>query len=410
MEELKTKDYLDTKRLISTGQQEPGVIENTYVKLVETIDWEDGQPNKGNVRYCTLSHCWGTQEMGQQKLDSKNIDEYKKKGIKLSELPKTFRDAIEFASRLPRVGFIWIDSLCIKQGPQEMDDWLIQSACMDQVYSESFLNISATASSNSNEGLFFTRQPELLLEDEVILNIDGIPGVNKEERLVKRAHNLSTPKSQPSRFRWLQDFVAYLFKLLRPFRTFPRSVDGLDLEIPPSMRRRLHSRDRLRSDDVISIRDVSPPRVRNETSERSNFKNLRRCILLDVSHWTENVDNAPVNRRGWVLQERLMAPRVLHFCKDQIAWECSEFDASEGQPQGIPNLQLTSDGIVGESRLKGLDVTIDGKRLRQIRLETLGGLNDPDKNLRPQIYALELWRRIVEVYSKTSISKCVLRL
>ncbi|KAF1974360.1 hypothetical protein BU23DRAFT_461772 [Bimuria novae-zelandiae CBS 107.79] len=45
----------------------------------------------------------------------------------------------------------------------------------------------------------------------------------------------------------------------------------------------------------------------------------------------------------------------------------------------------------------------DGKRLRQIRLR---GLNDPDPHLnKNEVYSLELWRRIVEVYSKTAITK-----
>lgn len=30
---------------------------------------------------------------------------------------------------------------------------------------------------------------------------------------------------------------------------------------------------------------------------------LTRCTLIDLSLWTELVDQAPVNRRGWVLQE-----------------------------------------------------------------------------------------------------------
>lgn len=46
---------------------------------------------------------------------------------------------------------------------------------------------------------------------------------------------------------------------------------------------------------------------------------IQRCKILDLSFWERNVDDAPVNRRAWVLQERLMAPRVLHFCKDQVS-------------------------------------------------------------------------------------------
>jgi hypothetical protein len=68
----------------------------------------------------------------------------------------------------------------------------------------------------------------------------------------------------------------------------------------------------------------------------------------------------------------------------------------------MPNFQLTPDGIIEESRLKGLDPQLNGTRLRLIRLQ---GSDDPDIHMQPTIYALELWRRIVEVYSKTAITK-----
>jgi Heterokaryon incompatibility protein (HET) len=47
--------------------------------------------------------------------------------------------------------------------------------------------------------------------------------------------------------------------------------------------------------------------------------------------------NNPLNKRGWVLQEQLLAPRTLLFGKDQIRWECRFHEASETFPGGIPN-------------------------------------------------------------------------
>lgn len=35
-----------------------------------------------------------------------------------------------------------------------------------------------------------------------------------------------------------------------------------------------------------------------------------------------NVENSPLGKRGWVLQERLLSPRVVHFASDQLYWEC----------------------------------------------------------------------------------------
>ena len=102
-------------------------------------------------------------------------------------------------------------------------------------------------------------------------------------------------------------------------------------------------------------------RTRDEQIEES--LRPKRALELDVGYHQE----LEANNKRLEMDNRLMAPRVLHFCRDQIAWECSEFDAAEGQPQGMPNFQLTSYGVVEETRLKGLVPATDGKRLRQIR-------------------------------------------
>lgn len=44
-----------------------------------------------------------------------------------------------------------------------------------------------------------------------------------------------------------------------------------------------------------------------------------------------------LSSRGWVIQERLLSPRVLHFTKSQIFWECNGLGlASESFPFGVP--------------------------------------------------------------------------
>lgn len=55
---------------------------------------------------------------------------------------------------------------------------------------------------------------------------------------------------------------------------------------------------------------------------------------LYVSRWGDNVQEAPIQSRGWVLQERLLAPRVVHFAKEQVYWECRESTACQTDPDG----------------------------------------------------------------------------
>ncbi|OCL10071.1 HET-domain-containing protein, partial [Glonium stellatum] len=52
---------------------------------------------------------------------------------------------------------------------------------------------------------------------------------------------------------------------------------------------------------------------------------------------------SPIAKRGWVLQERLLSPRVLHFTSRQLLWECSSLVfASEAFPTGLPGRQVQS--------------------------------------------------------------------
>ncbi|MCJ1415394.1 hypothetical protein MMC32_001726 [Xylographa parallela] len=39
---------------------------------------------------------------------------------------------------------------------------------------------------------------------------------------------------------------------------------------------------------------------------------------------------APISRRAWTLQERLISPRVVHFTRDQLLWHCREDEWAEG--------------------------------------------------------------------------------
>ena len=39
---------------------------------------------------------------------------------------------------------------------------------------------------------------------------------------------------------------------------------------------------------------------------------------------------APINKRAWTLQERLISPRIIHFTRDQLLWRCREGDWAEG--------------------------------------------------------------------------------
>lgn len=50
----------------------------------------------------------------------------------------------------------------------------------------------------------------------------------------------------------------------------------------------------------------------------------------------EAVEQAPLNSRAWVSQERQLSPRIIHFSNTQLFWECHESQASENYPTNLP--------------------------------------------------------------------------
>lgn len=53
--------------------------------------------------------------------------------------------------------------------------------------------------------------------------------------------------------------------------------------------------------------------------------------------WGREIASSPLCHRAWVLQERLLAPRTLHFASQQLFWECQELQACEKVPRGFLN-------------------------------------------------------------------------
>ena len=78
---------------------------------------------------------------------------------------------------------------------------------------------------------------------------------------------------------------------------------------------------------------LTPPRI----NLRSIGPTIRTYRLLDNEMWHDDVENAPLNSRAWVLQERFLPARVLHFARSQIYWECFQMDAAEVLPNGLPS-------------------------------------------------------------------------
>ncbi|KAI0902912.1 hypothetical protein F4823DRAFT_569216 [Ustulina deusta] len=48
------------------------------------------------------------------------------------------------------------------------------------------------------------------------------------------------------------------------------------------------------------------------------------CLAEAIDNFVEDVEEGILNTRGWVLQERALSRRIIHFTSTQIYWECGE--------------------------------------------------------------------------------------
>lgn len=194
--------------------------------MVETTYMSSDQP------YMTLSHCWGHAEC--LKLTTSNYSQMMD-AIPLQTLPQLYQDAV-YVSRKLEMRYLWIDSLCIVQEGDDLQDWSREVKVMDKVYSNSFCNIAASEAQSGHDTMFYSRIPTMLESFVAHFNVEGRPG---------------------------------------------------------------------------------------------------SYIISNAWSWDEGVEDASINTRGWVLQERILSPRVLYFSKRQIFWECLERSCSESYPKGM---------------------------------------------------------------------------
>lgn len=143
------------KRLLAVGQKE-----SDSIRLCE-----DHLPSLTDVKYIALSHRWG--DGPHFCTTTSNLAQFKQ-AIRFADLPKTFQDAVTM-SRALSVGYLWIDSLCIVQGPG--GDFNEQAKLMQDVFSQAYCVVAASSSTGQGDG--FLRRSE---EQPESLSIPGKDG------------------------------------------------------------------------------------------------------------------------------------------------------------------------------------------------------------------------------------------
>lgn len=107
----------------------------------------------GDVQYATLSYCWGL--VRQLMLLPENEGEFMKR-IPFDSLSSAAQDAVTVCRGLG-VRYLWIDAICIMQGPD--GDFQQEAPRMEDVYAGSVFNIVAASSKDSSRPFLKQRDP-----------------------------------------------------------------------------------------------------------------------------------------------------------------------------------------------------------------------------------------------------------
>lgn len=68
--------------------------------------------------------------------------------------------------------------------------------------------------------------------------------------------------------------------------------------------------------------------------------NISEWMSIDKGMWIAEVNRSPLSERGWVFQERVLSPRVVHFSRQGIFWGCREKSLCESFPSKLPSPEL----------------------------------------------------------------------
>ncbi|KAM0417480.1 hypothetical protein ACHAPT_012544 [Fusarium lateritium] len=82
------------------------------------------------------------------------------------------------------------------------------------------------------------------------------------------------------------------------------------------------------------FQERNPELEQSEVVDIDNGALKGRFHLVDEEYYIQAIDDAPLNRRSWVAQERMLSPRIMHFASEQVIWDCAELTACESLPHG----------------------------------------------------------------------------
>lgn len=128
-------------------------------------------------------------------------------------------------------------------------------------------------------------------------------------------------------------------------------------------------------------------------------KNKDRYLRQRFLRWPWALETSPLAQRGWALQERILAPRIVHYTDRQIIYECA--DGLKFEASGILDKQYGSGQIRQQYRKSCVQPFIEDY------VKTASSNPHPVPQVKPELLTytrrLEAWHSSVNEFSKRTL-------
>ncbi|ROW17088.1 hypothetical protein VPNG_01025 [Cytospora leucostoma] len=323
------------------------------LRLVET-DRQNGQ-------YVALSYCWGGYADFRTLRDNytERLEE-----IRFDQLPALFAHAVKVTRGLG-IRYLWIDALCIIQ--EDAEDWHREAACMSDIYWNTTCRVAVNDSKSPLEGFFppkdlmaSIRVPNLEIGEEGNADwesaseesgsVDSLNAAQTEksievdEREATRSDTSleDTDALEADDTNTADDSLRTAIggrqkscgELAEGLNTGLRdgTQEAKETAAPDSDCNGVANQDEaVNAEDGLSsgwMHDVFARMERNMSGYAAKSPELEvekkeplKMYLTSARSYAVDVDRGHLNTRAWVLQERLLAPRTIHFTKEHIYCE-----------------------------------------------------------------------------------------
>lgn len=128
------------------------------------------------------------------------------------------------------------------------------------------------------------------------------------------------------------------------------------------------------------------------------------CIPRDL--WQTAVEEAVVNTRGWVCQERYLSKRKVFFADQQIFWECRTMKACETFQASIPRqlLSYSSRGALARMHVSPEEEVDKMLLMDKIMLASQSAHHTSNSSTSYRLKLLRFWRWFLQKYSHLQLT------